>query len=165
MLIYLESQNLISHFQIWKYYMSCYNCQHEFEENEGRYCHSDGMLCNTCEKNIKEIKLESNKTLFEKDVKISFLENQELGKYTINGELLSKYASTINHLKFFTTIAIGKPDMFIVDNIISKKELILRDLFVNANVSYDSMGIDSDAREFLELLHEWTEDTIKCTVN
>lgn len=145
--------------------MSCINCQHEFKENEGRFSHSDGMLCKVCESNIKNLNLIHNETLFEKDSHISFLENEELGKYTINGELLSKYATVNNHLKFFTTIAIGQPDMHIINNIIRKKELILRDLFANANLSYDLMGADSESNKFLELINEWIEGTIKCSVN
>ena len=142
--------------------MSCFNCQHEFKENEGRYSHSDGMLCKKCEENIEKLNLVPNETLFEKGTNISFLENQELGKYTVDGKLLAKYVSATNYLKFFTTITIGKPDMFIIDNIIRQKELIKKELFTNVNLPYNLTGVDSNAKKFLELINEWTEGTIKC---
>ena len=144
--------------------MSCKVCTHEFKEDEGRFNHSDGMLCQKCEKNIEKLNLVQNQTLFKKHSRILFSENEELGKYRINGELLSKYANATNHLKFFTTIAIGKPDMFIVNNIIRKKELILRDLFENANLPFDSTGSNSNARKFLELVNEWADGALKCSV-
>ncbi len=144
--------------------MSCSVCKHEFKENEGRYNHSDGILCQKCEENIDKLNLVQNQTLFEKNTPFLFSENEEVGKYRVNGELLSKYASAINHLKFFTTIAIGKPDMDIINNIISKKESILRDLFASANLPFDLTGSDLQARKFLELLNEWTDGIIKCSV-
>ena len=142
--------------------MSCFNCQHEFKENEGRYCHSDGMLCKKCEANIEKLNLVPDETLFEKNSPVLFLENEELGKYTIDGDLLQTYTNLIENLKFFTTITIGKPDMNIICNIMRKKELLLKELFANANLSYTLMGTDPNAKKFLELINEWTEGTIKC---
>jgi hypothetical protein len=144
--------------------MSCICCTHEFKENEGRFNHSDGMLCEECENNIDKLNLESNQTLFDKDSHISFSENEELGTYTVNGELLSKYANVTNHLKFFTTIALGKPDIFVINNILRKKELILRDLFVNVNLPFDLSGSDLEAHKFIELINEWAEGALKCSV-
>lgn len=145
--------------------MNCFNCTHEFKENEGRYNHSDGILCVKCEKNIGEIKLVTDESLFQNNSKFSFLENEQLGKYSVNGELLAKYASVTSDLKFFTTITIGHPDIFIVNNIIRGKELILKELFANVNLPYNLTGVDSNAREFLKLLDEWIRGTIKCTAS
>ncbi len=145
--------------------MSCYNCEHEFKENEGRYRHSDGMLCVECENNIENLKLTSNETLFKKDSPISFLKNEELQKYGINGDLLQQYATLTDNLKFFTTIEVGKPDMNIVCNLVTKKESLLKELFANANLPYTLLSTDLTAQKFLHLVNEWTEDKIKCTAN
>ena len=145
--------------------MNCFNCKHAFIENEGRYNHSDGMLCEKCEKNIGEIKLVTDESLFQNKSKFSILENEQLGKYSVDGELLAKYASAIRYLKFFTAIAIGKPDIFIINNIIREKELVLKELFANVNLSYDSAGMDSTEQKFLELVNDWVTLTVKCAAN
>jgi hypothetical protein len=143
--------------------MNCKNCDHEFAENEGRFNHSDGMLCQKCEDNIDDINLPIHEETLQKKYSTSFLEKQQLGKYTIDGDLLQKYVDLDSNLKFFTTIALGTPDMGIVCNIMRGKESLLRQLFASVNLSYTLMGTDTDAQKFLQLVDDWTKNTIKCT--
>jgi len=142
--------------------MNCFNCDHEFEENEGRYNHSDGLLCKNCEENIDDINLPIHQEILQNKFSTAFLEKQQLGKYTIDGNLLQKYADLNSNLKFFTTIAIGAPDMGIVCNILREKESVLMQLFANANLLYTLMSTDSNAQKFLQLVEDWPENNIKC---
>lgn len=142
--------------------MSCISCSHPFEEDEGRFHYSDGSLCRNCKINIKSIKVVPKKitTSLQEYVNLMSTENQNIGKYNINGELLLEYVHAVDLFQFTTAIEMGPLDMYIIQNGMDRKKKALLKILQSINLPNIFVANNSESIKFIEDLDKWIENIL-----
>jgi hypothetical protein len=143
----------------------CVKCKNNFGADVGMYNSPMGWVCSDCGESkpwLKSVRKEiKEKKKIVKPREFSFENEVIIGKYSINGKVLSDYVQKVDYLRRATLYSISRDDPLILQKALQAREIIHRNIFRLIGLPYHADTENQKSHDFNKLLDDWLTKTLQ----